>query len=170
MPLARLSDISSYAALFLWSLLNVVALFVLLNLDCRLTFSGKLPTSGGIAGLPLSDRRVFVPLLLTLIYIINNSDMHQINLFIFLLVLAGLYLQETGRPIWGGISIGVGVALKVMPILFVPYLMWQRRWRAHWATIGAAATLSLSPILALGGRRYWHYAISWLRNCSRRAF
>jgi hypothetical protein len=50
--------------------------------------------------------------------------------------------------------VGFASALKVMPILFVPYLLYRRRWVAGFVSLAATAAFTLSPALLTGWDRY----------------
>src|SRR5262249_34490316 len=104
---------------------------------------------------------LLVPLLLTGRFVVANFEHLQINLVLFALTLGGLYLVESGRPARGGALLGFGAAIKVMPIAFVLYLAYRRRWRA--ALIGAATALllSLTPVLVFGWARFGEYVLEW---------
>jgi hypothetical protein len=112
-------------------------------------------------GLSLAAPEVLVPLLLTYRYVTGNFDHLQINIVIFTLALAGLYLQATGNEFAGSLTLGAAAAIKVMPVVFIPYLAYRRRYRAAAFTTVAAAAFSLSPILVFGWRRFWDYVVAW---------
>src|SRR5262249_28872702 len=50
---------------------------------------------------------------------------------------------------------------KVMPILFVPYLFYRRRWVAASCALAATALFTLSPCLVMGWDRYWTDLQHW---------
>lgn len=135
-----------------WTLVNYAALLIVLVTASRFLHGRRLP----IASAP-----ILVPFLLTLPYLLYHFQYHQVNLIVFALALGGLVLQEERRDGIGGLLLGAAAALKVMPILFLPYLLYRRRWAAATATATATAAFSLSPGLILGWRRlgeslhYW---------------
>lgn len=62
---------------------------------------------------------------------INGDLQHgNVNIFIFFLVVAGVYLCAKKRDILGGISIGLAISCKVTPALFIPYFFWKRSWKS----------------------------------------
>lgn len=165
-PLALTDRISPRLTAGLWMIVDYVLLWFVLSLVTRLVYGRKLTFQAQDSGMPLASAPVLVPLLLTFPYLLYHMLYHQVNLLIFLLALGGLVLQANERPLSGGIALGAAVAMKVMPIAFIPYLAYRRRWRSAAYAAAAAAAFSLSPILVFGWRRFWHYADSWLQICA----
>jgi hypothetical protein len=161
-PLALLAMPTPYLARGVWLLLNAGLLVVILDLLARLVYRRplRLAAADG-AGLSPMAPELLVPLLVTGRYVLANFEHLQINLVLFALTLGGLYLVETRRAVTGGTLLGFGAAIKVMPIAFVAYLAYRRRWRA--ALAGAATTLALSasPILVFGWTRFQDYVVAW---------
>jgi hypothetical protein len=149
---ALLDRVSPTFARGAWTVVNYAALLILLGMASRLLHGRRLP----VASAP-----ILVPFLLTLPYLLYHFQYHQVNLIVFALALGGLVLQEKGRDGIGGLLLGAAAALKVMPILFLPYLLYRRRWYAATSTATAALAFTLSPGLIMGWRRlaeslhYW---------------
>lgn len=160
-PLALLAAPSPLLARAVWILLNDVALLLALWVIVRLVYRRDLSLRAEPDGLSLVAPEVLVPLLLSYRYVTGNFDHLQINIVIFALALGGLYLQATGREFAGSITLGAAAAMKVMPVAFIPYLAYRRRYRAAALTAAATAALSLSPILVFGWGRFWHYVEAW---------
>jgi alpha-1,2-mannosyltransferase len=135
-----------------WNVLNLAALLLLLDMAARLIHRRKVP---------LTSAPVIVPLVLTLPYLLYHLLYLQVNLIVFAISLAGLKLQEDRKEALGGVLVGAGAALKVMPILFVPYLFYRRRWVAACCALGATAVFTLLPGLILGWDLYRQDLQSW---------
>jgi hypothetical protein len=142
---ALLDRVSPSFARAVWLLVNLSALFLVLHLASRLIHGARLP---------ISSAPLLVPLLLTLPYILYHLLYHQVNLIVFALTLGGLKLQEDRKEWQGGLLVGLASALKVMPILFVPYLLYRRRWVAALSALAATAGFTLSPGLVMGWDRF----------------
>jgi alpha-1,2-mannosyltransferase len=160
-PLALVARLSPYLARGLWLLLDVGLLLVVLRLLARLVYGRPLSLRAAGPGLSLAGPELLVPLLLTGRYIVANFEHLQINIVLFALTLGGLYLVVTGRPVAGGVLVGLAAAIKVMPAAAVLYLVYRRRWRAAAAAVGATALLSLSPIVVFGWSRFRDYLGAW---------
>lgn len=160
-PLALVARPTPYLARGLFILLNVGLLLLVLRLIARLVYDRELSLGAETAGLSLAAPEILVPLLLTSRYVVSNFEHHQVSVLLFALALAGLSLVAARREAPGAVLLGLAAAVKVMPVLFIPYLAYRRRWRAAGWTLLAAATFSLSPVLVFGWRRFQDYVLAW---------
>src|SRR5262249_39974869 len=75
----------------------------------------------------------------------------NVNIFILFLVVGALMAVRRQWDTAAGLLLGLAIACKVTPALFVPYFLWKRAWRL---LAGCAAGLFLSlwlvPGLCLG--------------------
>jgi alpha-1,2-mannosyltransferase len=89
----------------------------------------------------------------------------QVNMLLLLLVAGDvLYGVPRGRW-WGGIGIGLAVAIKLTPGVFLLYLLVTRRWRAAATSIATAggATLLAAGFFPDASREFWTAAL-WDTN------
>ena len=161
MPLALLDRVSPYLSRGLWIVLTYGLLLVVLNLLARLVYRRPLSLSAAAPGLSLFRAELLVPLVLTYRYVVSNFEHLQVNIAIFALALGGMYFQATRRERAGGLAIGCAAALKVMPVVLIPYLAYRRRWRAAAWAVAATTAFSLSPALVFGWHRFVDYLGSW---------
>jgi hypothetical protein len=80
-------------------------------------------------------------------------DMRSVNcnLIVLAVVLFGCAALAAGCDKAAGFWFAASVALKLFPVLVLPYLAWTRRWRALlWAVTFSAAYWVLLPLLAFG--------------------
>jgi hypothetical protein len=100
--------------------------------------------------------------LLSLRPILSDLDHGNVNLFILFLVMAGLFALHKGWPIGGGMLIALAFACKVTPLLFVPYLVWKRAWRALvGCAIGTVLFLGVIPSFYYGWQENRQLLTSW---------
>lgn len=66
--------------------------------------------------------------LLVLRPITGDLQHGNVNIFILFTVIAGLHLYTLRWDVAGGICIGLAIACKVTPALFIPYFFWKRSW------------------------------------------
>jgi hypothetical protein len=85
----------------------------------------------------------------------------NVNLLILFLVAASLWAFCRGRDGWAGVLLGLSIACKLTPALFVPYLVWKRAWTMLAATIGSVIAFTLLPALAFGWSNNLAYLQSW---------
>jgi alpha-1,2-mannosyltransferase len=79
---------------------------------------------------------------------------------------AGLYAAQeetTASSIAAGILIGLGIAIKVTPLIFVLYFIWRRRWIVAAATLVAVVLWSLIPAVAFGWEQNRRWFGQWAR-------
>jgi hypothetical protein len=88
----------------------------------------------------------------------------NVNLFILFLIAGSLFAFSRRRDLGGGLLLGLAIACKLTPALFVPYFLWKRSWKM---LIGCAAGLVLFllvvPSLYLGWERNLQSLHSWYR-------
>jgi alpha-1,2-mannosyltransferase len=78
----------------------------------------------------------------------------QIGVYIGLLLAIAMLAHRRGRPLAGGVALGLTIAMKLSPILVVPYFLWRRNWRlVAWGLLTAALAAALTLPLGWGG--YW---------------
>jgi hypothetical protein len=102
--------------------------------------------------------------LLSLKPILDDLNHGNVNLFILFLVVAFLAAFRRRRDLLAGVVLGLAVACKVTPALFIPYLLWKRAWRALAGTaVGLALFLypGVVPALRLGPEANRQQLASW---------
>ncbi len=91
----------------------------------------------------------------------------QTNFLALTPLVAGLYLAQRERPrsdLGAGALIGLGVAMKVTPVIFVAYALWKRRWLLAASSIVSVGLWSLCvPALAFG----WEQTLRWFGQWTR---
>lgn len=140
-----------------WTMGNLVALIGVLVLSVRLVKPSLDGTSTWRLALALSLPALFLnPVLITI-------GFGQVNLFVTFLVMWDLLSERRigKRQLPLGVATGLAAAVKLTPLLFVPYLLITRRWRGAVAclvTFGACelVTFAVSPA---SSRAYWTRAV-----------
>ena len=150
-PLAVLPPYLGAAALFVIKVAMVVA---------AVRWS-MLMASGNRRGPP--PWVVLIVVLLCARPLISDLQHGNVNIIIMFLVIGGLRLLTRGRSLAAGMLIGLSVALKVTPALFLPYLAYKRRWRAL-SGCGVGIVLSVAlPALFLGPARNLELHKHWYK-------
>jgi len=61
-----------------------------------------------------------------------------------------LFIWEASRPAWGGMGLALGIVTKFSPVLFLPYLLANRRWKTTLAALAGVALFSALAALRYG--------------------
>src|SRR5262249_25882740 len=92
--------------------------------------------------------------LLALRPILSDLTHGNVNLFILFLVVGALYLCQQRHDLGAGIVLGLAIACKVTPALFVPYFLWKRSWRTlAGCALGLILFFGVVPAALLGPQR-----------------
>jgi alpha-1,2-mannosyltransferase len=92
------------------------------------------------------------------------GDLHHgnNNLLILFLIVSCLYAWRKGYDVLSGLILGLAIAYKVTPALFVPYFLYKRSWRTVGATfVGLALFLVVMPSAILGPTFNWQCLTTW---------
>ncbi|MBZ0136424.1 MAG: DUF2029 domain-containing protein [Planctomycetes bacterium] len=77
----------------------------------------------------------------------TNLQEGQVNMLLLSLLATGLYQLERGRNMSGGLLLAAATHLKVIPIVLLPLLIAQRRFKAAGMMAGGLVVLWLAPLL-----------------------
>lgn len=130
----------------LWSLLNIAALLALTALSIRgVRPDWPLQRVWAVAAIALFPVLRLNPDSLTLAY-------GQVNIFLALLVLLDLTctIRWRSRTLPRGVLVGIAAAIKLTPLIFIPFLLATRQFRAALRSSAAflacsAAALAIAP-------------------------
>ena len=151
--LALLARISLAGALLLWQIGSVSALWGTLRLMPRL--AGDEPA-------PLTSTAVLVPVLMTARLLQEHLQHTQVNLYVLFLILLAFHLFQQRHHGLGGLALAAAASLRAVPILFLPYLLYKRAWRAAaWTAAFLVVINFFLPVATFGPKRAlerWH---SW---------
>lgn len=86
------------------------------------------------------------------------------NTLIVALSWGGIYFFVKRKPLPGGALLGLAIALKCTPLLFVAYLALKRKWIAALSTVAFAALFFVSPSLVQGRQSYFSHIGFWKKN------
>jgi len=92
----------------------------------------------------------------------------QVNLVLCVLLLADLTRTWTfrGRTLPRGVLVGVAAAVKLVPLVFVPYLFVTRQVRAAWTALATFVACSLAAV-ALDPATSWDYWTRYATDAAR---
>ncbi len=91
---------------------------------------------------------------LSFIFIISflrdNFHLSQLTICILYLMLEGLSLINKGKKITGSLLIALGISIKILPIVIIPYLIYRNQWKSALFVLGFVIALLLIPIAFIG--------------------
>jgi len=118
-----------------------------------------------IDGVPFPPWAKACTVLLSLRPILGDLAHGNVNLFILFLVMAALYAFRGRRDLLAGLILGLAIACKVTPALFVPYFLWKRAWRTlAGCALGLVLFAWVVPGCLLGFRQGTDLLVSWTQQ------
>jgi hypothetical protein len=77
--------------------------------------------------------------------------MVQVNLLLLYLSMEGLYqIQQVNRKLLGSILIALGCIIKILPVVFIPYLIYRREFKATLFIICTVMLVFIIPVPFMG--------------------
>lgn len=86
---------------------------------------------------------------------LKNIHLSQMTIFILYLCLEGLSQIEKDKPFWGGLLLGLGISIKIMPIVLIPYLVYRGYFKGAAFAIICTVGILLVPALFIGMEYHW---------------
>jgi alpha-1,2-mannosyltransferase len=159
LPFSPMSHLSLHALGELFVLANLVAVPSVI----WITF--------GALGWPRGMRRLGVTLLATAVALMTEPVLRVINLGqvgILLMILVVWDLCQPDRRWWKGAGVGLAAGIKLVPLIFIPYLLLTRRFKqASVAAAAFAATVIIGFIvLPRDSSRWWLHGLFMGRTYS----
>jgi hypothetical protein len=113
-------------------------------------------------GAPFPPWAKGLTVLLSLRPIMGDLYHNNVNIFILFLLTGSLFAFCRGRRVTSGVILGLAIACKVTPALFIPYFLWKRAWGALiGCSLGLILFLLIVPGLCLGMDRNLVLLSSW---------
>lgn len=132
-----------YFAKLTWLVLNVFFVFRIWKI-----ISHWLPLN------QWSEKTKIIFTLLSFLFVMrflrDNFHVAQVTIFILYLTLEGLYHIGKNKKIAGSAFLALGITIKILPVVFIPYLFYRKEWKAALYTIAFVAVFLLLPALFIG--------------------
>jgi hypothetical protein len=170
LALAPLTAFGRQPAALLWAVAQVAALGYSLRVlrSWCLRAPDAIPLSlregagGGVLIAPLA-----AALLLALPALLEAAKFNQLTFFVLALVLGATCALDRERPIAAGLLLGLASVMKLLPGIFLVWLLLKRRWSGAAALVLTAVVVSLVPPLIVFGphktvayhRQWWEYNV-----------
>ncbi|MGI8609212.1 MAG: glycosyltransferase family 87 protein [Candidatus Dormibacteria bacterium] len=120
-----------------WQLIEILALALAVGLAYR-----------GL-GAPSRLEAVLVGVMVVFFMPVRDSVQEgQLSIMLGTLIAASLLSHQRGRPVLGGLSLGLAAGLKLTPLLLVPYFAYRRDFKLCLTALATATGLFLATLAA----------------------
>lgn len=97
-----------------------------------------------------------------LLYLIHsNLRICQMTIPILYLTLESLFLIYRKKPLYGGLLLALAINVKLLPVVFLPYLLYRAEWKALLTVLIVIPVLFYIPSTWLGIERNSELLYSW---------
>lgn len=120
------------------------------------------------AAFSLNQGQVFwagaLALVVAIQFLIRDQAELGLNTAVIALSWLGILWWREGRDLRGAVSLGLAIAMKCTPAIFLAYFAWKRQWRM--AAYSAATTLlfTIAPMLCQGPVSWSNHMQKWFGN------
>ncbi len=157
-----LTALSRQTGQLVWAAVNVACLYAILVLSFRAVAPGIDRERCTLVALcAMGPTMLLEPVWLTFFF-------GQVNLVLCLAILADLtlVLRVGDRTLPRGVLLGISAAVKLIPLVFVPYLFVTRQFRAAWTSLAAFAGATLLALL-FNPSVTWSYFTKYATDAQR---
>lgn len=139
---------------FIWLTLNLFAFMHLIVLLEKSIFVSKLSST---------QKKWFILFVLfaSLRFFSDNIHYGQITLLLLWCCIMGFVLIFKQKTILGALLLAIGINLKILPIVILPYLLYRAYYKAFFITILIYAALLFMPIIFIGFNHTVFLLKSW---------
>jgi hypothetical protein len=150
-----LTLLPAHLAVFLWLCLNIFFIYRL-----YITLGKLLP----LYFLDPKTKKWFwiLTLVFSLRLILENLHVAQITIFLLYLCVEGLYLVYTKKEFGGALLIALGINIKLLPIVLLPYLLYRGKFKAAGLVVLFCTVFMFVPILLIGADEFETLMTTWL--------
>ena len=120
--------------------------------------------------LQLTETQAFwagaIAALLALRFIVRDQAELGFNTIIAALTWSGVYFWTRRRNLLAGASLGLAIAIKCTPAIFLGYFIWKRQWRLAICTTAAILFFTALPMVWMGPASWSFHLQSWAQNAT----
>lgn len=92
----------------------------------------------------------FLSFVFILSFLRDNFHLGQVTILILYLTLEGISYIQRGKVWWGSALLALGINIKIMPIVFIPYLLYRAQWKPALLIIGFMFFFLIIPSVFIG--------------------
>lgn len=147
----------------IWYVINAMLLLLTVDIWCRLFYEERLGWFDESKPHSFYSMTIFMPLVLIAQSVFKVFVPLQMNILVlFLMSLSFLQLKK-GKDYLSGFLLGLVSAIKVFPVLAIPYLIYRKKFKALVVCGAAGLLLTLLPVLRYGWAEYLHNLEAWIQ-------
>ena len=105
---------------------------------------------------------MLVAILFILRFLVLNIDRSQVNIIILMLLLFFSYCLVNKKEASAGIYLGIAIAFKLTPVIFLIYLLFKKKLKALFSAIVTFAALLILPVFRWGIEHNKELINGWL--------
>jgi hypothetical protein len=126
--------------------------WLLLNLGLYLHLFLLLSKSEFVSALNEKQKKTFLFLVFLFSFRFSHQNLHvsQITILILWCCIYGLHFIRNNKPLPGAVLLAIGINIKLLPIVFLPYLLYRGYFKAFAITILFYALSLVLPSFIIG--------------------
>ena len=104
--------------------------------------------------------------LVSIRFLRDNFHLQQITILIFAMSIYGLdniFRKVNPRPFVGALMLALALNIKILPIIFIPYLFYRAKWKALCWLVVFSAIFILFPSIFLGFKFNYFLHLEWFK-------
>ena len=141
--LSPFSQLPLYFVKVIWLILNVFFVYRIWKI-----IAAWLPLT--LLNKKLKSLFVVLSFIFILRFLRDNFHLGQVNIFILYLILEGLFLIFKNKKVSGSLLIALGIDVKLLPLLIIPYLIYRKEWKSVLWILGFIIGFLFLPGAILG--------------------
>lgn len=102
-----------------------------------------------------------LPLLILAGFIIDNYHMIQVTIFMMWGTMESINLINNNRKMLGGSLLGLLINIKLLPLPFLPYLIYRKQFKAVLVSMFVCLVLIYLPGIFIGNEYNWFLISKW---------
>lgn len=162
-PFSLLARLNLPLTQVIWYIINALLFLLTVDIWCRLFFEQPIGWFSENKPHSFYSLSVFMPLVLIAQSIFKVFVPLQMNILVlFLMSLSFLHLKEEKHYL-SGFWLGLISAIKVFPVLVLPYFIFRKKFKALFACILTGLLLTLLPVMRYGWEEYLHNMQAWIQ-------
>ena len=159
--LVPIDEISKNLSRGVWIFTGWLALWATFQLTTKMVLGSKFSVRYQSSRLSIQHWVVFIPVLLSFRFILENTANIQINFLMLLLATGAIWQFMKGRVLWAGGLLGLSISLKVFTIFLLLFFMLKREWKmVGWTLLFVLLSLVVT-VLVWGWDQSLEYHSYW---------